>query len=36
MIFDYLQPVSPEIEKFVANLSNQTLGKKVVLHTETD
>lgn len=36
MIFDYLQPVSLEIEKFVANLSNQTLGKKVVLHTETD
>ena len=29
MIFDYLQPVSLEIEKFVANLSNQTLGKRL-------
>jgi arginase family enzyme len=36
MIFDYLQPVSEEIIKFTETLSNQTLGKKVVMHTQTD
>lgn len=36
MSFEFLQPVSPAIEKYIATLSNQTLGKKVVLHTETD
>lgn len=36
MSFDFLQPVSPDIEKYITTLSNQTLGKKVVLHTETD
>lgn len=36
MMFEYLQPVSENIQKFVETLSNQTLGKKVVMHTETD
>ena len=36
MTFEYLQPVSEEIQKFTERLSNQTLGKKVVLHTETE
>ena len=36
MIFEYLQPVSEEIQKFTENLSNQTLGKKVVLHTQSE
>ena len=36
MIFEYLQPVSEEIQKFTDSLSNQTLGKKIVMHTATD
>lgn len=36
MIFEYLQPVSEEIQKFTESLSNQTLGKKIVMHTATD
>ena len=36
MIFEYLQPVSEEIQKFTEGLSNQTLGKKIVMHTATD
>ena len=36
MAFDFLQPVSASIEAYVSNLSNQTLGKKVALHTQTD
>ncbi len=36
MVFDFLQPISTSIEEFVATLSNQTLGKKVVFHTQTD
>jgi arginase family enzyme len=36
MVFDFLQPVSPAVEAYVSTLSNQTLGKKVVLHTQTD
>lgn len=36
MVFDFLQPVSSFIEEYISTLSNQTLGKKVVLHTQTD
>lgn len=36
MTFEYLQPVSENIIKFTEGLSNQTLGKKVVMHTDTD
>ena len=36
MVFDFLQPVSVSVEQFISKLSNQTLGKKVVLHTQTD
>lgn len=36
MVFDFLQPISTSVEEFVATLSNQTLGKKVVFHTQTD
>jgi hypothetical protein len=36
MIFEYLQPVSEEIQEFTTQLSNQTLGKKIVMHTATD
>ncbi|SEP79315.1 formimidoylglutamase [Flavobacterium urocaniciphilum] len=36
MIFEYLQPVSENIQKYVESLSNQSLGKKVVMHTDTD
>ncbi|WP_396141991.1 formimidoylglutamase [Flavobacterium sp.] len=36
MVFDFLQPVSSSIEEYISTLSNQTLGKKVVLHTQTD
>jgi arginase family enzyme len=31
-----LQPVSSAVEEYISTLSNQTLGKKVVLHTQTD
>ncbi len=36
MVFDFLQPVSTVVEDYIFTLSNQTLGKKVVLHTQTD
>ena len=36
MVFDFLQPVSSDVEEYISTLSNQTLGKKVVLHTQTD
>ena len=36
MVFDFLQPVSASVEEFISKLSNQTLGKKVALHTQTD
>lgn len=36
MVFDFLQPVSSVVEEYISTLSNQTLGKKVVLHTQTD
>lgn len=36
MAFEFLQPVSEKIVNYVENLSNQTLGKKVVMHTSTD
>ena len=36
MIFEYLKPVSEEIQEFTTQLSNQTLGKKIVMHTATD
>ena len=36
MVFDFLQPVSTAVEEYVSTLSNQTLGKKVLLHTQTD
>ena len=36
MVFDFLQPVSTSVEEFISKLSNQTLGKKVALHTQTD
>ena len=36
MVFDFLQPVSSAVEEYISTLSNQTLGKKVVLHTQTD
>lgn len=36
MVFDFLQPVSVSVEQFILKLSNQTLGKKVALHTQTD
>ncbi|HEX9979756.1 MAG TPA: formimidoylglutamase [Flavobacterium sp.] len=34
MVFDFLQPVSPEVIQFVSGLSTQHLGSKVVFHTE--
>ena len=36
MVFDFLQPVSASVEEYINTLSNQTLGKKVVFHTQTD
>lgn len=36
MIFDFFQPLDIEFIEFIQNLSSQTLGKKVVFHTETD
>ncbi|MQP51901.1 MULTISPECIES: formimidoylglutamase [unclassified Flavobacterium] len=36
MVFDFLQPISSELEEFIQSLSNQALGKKVVFHTQTD
>lgn len=36
MVFDFLQPISASVETYISKLSNQTLGKKVVLHTKTD
>ena len=36
MVFDFLQPVSAAMVSFVSDLSNKTLGKKVILHTQTD
>ena len=36
MVFDFLQPISASMETFISNLSNKTLGKKVVFHTQTD
>ena len=36
MVFDFLQPISSELEEFIQALSNQALGKKVVFHTQTD
>ena len=36
MVFDFLQPVSAAMESFVSDLSNKTLGKKVIMHTQTD
>ena len=36
MVFDFLQPVSSSVEEYISKLSNQTLGKKVTFHTQTD
>ena len=36
MVFDFLQPISTSVEEYIATLSNQTLGKRVVFHTQTD
>lgn len=36
MVFDFLQPISASVEEYIATLSNQTLGKKAVFHTQTD
>lgn len=36
MEFDFLEPVSNEVVDFVKQLSQQHLGSKVVMHTETD
>lgn len=36
MVFDFLQPVTEELVKYVGELSKQTLGNKIVLHTEAD
>ena len=36
MVFDFLQPISTSVEEYIATLSNQPLGKKVVFHTQTD
>lgn len=36
MVFDFLQPISASMETFISNLSNKTLGKKVIFHTQTD
>ena len=36
MVFDFLQPISASVEEYISKLSNQTLGKKVVFHTQTD
>ena len=36
MVFDFLQPVSASVEEYINTLSNQTLGRKVVFHTQTD
>ena len=36
MVFDFLQPISTSVEEYISKLSNQTLGKKVVFHTQTD
>ena len=36
MVFDFLQPVSASVEEYINTLSNQTLVRKVVFHTQTD
>lgn len=36
MNFDFLNPVSSEITEYIQTLSPQSLGHKMVLHTETD
>jgi arginase family enzyme len=36
MVFDFLQPISESFEQYLQTLSHQTLGKKVVFHTQTD
>ena len=36
MVFDFLQPVSESFEQYLQTLSNQSLGKKVIFHTQTD
>lgn len=36
MVFDFLQPISSVMESFISDLSNKTLGKKVVFHTQTN
>ena len=33
MVFDFLQPVNEQLEKYVIGLSKQALGNKIVLHT---
>jgi arginase family enzyme len=36
MVFDFLRPVNDELVKFVSELSKQTLGNKLILHTASD
>jgi arginase family enzyme len=36
MVFDFLQPISESFESYLQTLSNQSLGNKVVFHTQTD
>ncbi|WP_291135637.1 formimidoylglutamase [Flavobacterium sp. UBA7663] len=36
MVFDFLQPISESFENYLQTLSNQSLGKKVVFHIQTD
>ncbi|MPT36120.1 MAG: arginase, partial [Flavobacterium sp.] len=36
MAFDYIQPVDADFLEFIQGLNVQTLGRKVVFHTETE
>jgi len=36
MVFDFLHPISEELEAYIQDLSSQTLGKKAVFNTTTD
>ena len=36
MVFDFLHPISEDLESYIQSLSSQTLGKKTVFNTLTD
>ncbi|MCU0350700.1 MAG: formimidoylglutamase [Flavobacterium sp.] len=36
MVFDFLHPISEDLETYIQSLSSQTLGKKTVFNTLTD